>query len=314
MSSESTQSLVSFARFLLIYGGIAMIVLGMFGSFMVIIIFSQRPFNINPCSIYIKAIAVLSFLFLPLYFLPNIVTFGLEINWLSTNGAFCKFQMSYGVFTITSIFILNCLVAFDRYVITSTSVRIRSIHSSRAAFFFTMIGLIFAWTFFGVPGVILFDSIPENSLNGTNICTSNSRMFLAVTAIMYFPLIEGIAPIVFVICFHYLTRRQLRNLQAQTMALRFDRQITRIYTYQLIVSAVASFPFALINLYRSLTIDLVRTEDQKNILQFCRILAIFLFYIQYSCDFYIYCLTCNEIRLRAREMLCVPCGLDCCRV
>ena len=111
--SSSTVTLVVVARYLLIYGGITMIIFGMFGSAMVILIFTQRPFNNNPCSIYIVTNGILEFFFLPLYYLPNIMTFGFQINWLAINSSFCKFQMSYAGFTITSVFVINCLISFD---------------------------------------------------------------------------------------------------------------------------------------------------------------------------------------------------------
>ena len=124
--SSVTDILVVAARYILIYGGLSMMVFGMFGSLMVIAIFSRRPLNQNPCSIYIVTNGIMSFLFLPLYYLPNIVTFGFQINWLAFNTPFCKFQMSYGIFTVTSIFIINCFIFFDRYAMSSRSAKIRS--------------------------------------------------------------------------------------------------------------------------------------------------------------------------------------------
>ena len=278
-----------------------MMAFGMFGSLMVIAIFSRRPFNQNPCSIYMITNGVLSFLFLPLYYLPNIVTFGFQINWLAFNTPFCKFQMSYGIFTVTSVFIINCFIFFDRYAMSSRSVRVRSLSSKKTARILVSIGLFVSWFTIGMSAVILFENI--TLAPGVTSCTSKSIIYLQVAAFVYYPILEGILPIVLAIYFWYVTRKHIRHLNNREFIHRFDKQISRMYFFQILANAIASFPFAAINLYRSLTIQAVRTQDQENIVQFIRLLAIWIFYIQYCTDFYIYALTSAEIRAQAKQIL-----------
>jgi len=278
-----------------------MMAFGMFGSLMVIAIFSRRPFNQNPCSIYMITNGVLSFLFLPLYYLPNIVTFGFQINWLAFNTPFCKFQMSYGIFTVTSVFIINCFIFFDRYAMSSRSVRVRSLSSKKTARILVSIGLFVSWFTIGMSAVILFENI--TLAPGVTSCTSKSIIYLQVAAFVYYPILEGILPIVLAIYFWYVTRKHIRHLNNREFIRRFDKQISRMYFFQILANAIASFPFAAINLYRSLTIQAVRTQDQENIVQFIRLLAIWIFYIQYCTDFYIYALTSAEIRAQAKQIL-----------
>jgi len=301
MSSATTETLVLIARHILIYGGLTMMAFGMFGSLMVIAIFSRRPFNQNPCSIYMITNGVLSFLFLPLYYLPNIVTFGFQINWLAFNTPFCKFQMSYGIFTVTSVFIINCFIFFDRYAMSSRSVRVRSLSSKKTARILVSIGLFVSWFTIGMSAVILFENI--TLAPGVTSCTSKSIIYLQVAAFVYYPILEGILPIVLAIYFWYVTRKHIRHLNNREFIRRFDKQISRMYFFQILANAIASFPFAAINLYRSLTIQAVRTQDQENIVQFIRLLAIWIFYIQYCTDFYIYALTSAEIRAQAKQIL-----------
>ena len=302
MSSATTETLVLIARHILIYGGLTMMAFGMFGSLMVIAIFSRRPFNQNPCSIYMITNGVLSFLFLPLYYLPNIVTFGFQINWLALNTPFCKFQMSYGGFTVTTVFFINCFISFDRYAMSSRSARIRSLSSKKIARILVIAGLLVVWCCIGMPVAILFENVPSGP-NGANICTSRSTLFLIVAALVYYPILEGVLPIVLAIYFWYVTRKHVHSLNNREFIRRFDQQISRMYFFQILANAIASFPFAAINLYRSLTIQAVRTQDQENIVQFIRLLAIWIFYIQYCTDFYIYALTSAEIRAQAKQIL-----------
>ena len=301
MSSATTETLVLIARHILIYGGLTMMAFGMFGSLMVIAIFSRRPFNQNPCSIYMITNGVLSFLFLPLYYLPNIVTFGFQINWLAFNTPFCKFQMSYGIFTVTSVFIINCFIFFDRYAMSSRSVRVRSLSSKKTARILVSIGLFVSWFTIGMSAVILFENI--TLAPGVTSCTSKSIIYLQVAAFVYYPILEGILPIVLAIYFWYVTRKHIRHLNNREFIRRFDQQISRMYFFQILANAIASFPFAAINLYRSLTIQAVRTQNQEDLIQFIRLLAIWIFYIQYCTDFYIYALTSAEIRAQAKQIL-----------
>jgi hypothetical protein len=301
--SFSTQTLITVARQILIYGGLSMIVMGMFGSLMIILVFSRRPLINNPCSTYIIVNGILSFFFLPLYYLPNIVTFGFQINWLALNTPFCKFQMSYGAFTVTSIFVINCFISFDRYAMSSRSVRVRSFSSKKTARYLVIIGLFLVWCLIGTPVAILFENVPQGS-NGTYICTSKSNTFLLLAAVVYFPILQGVLSVVLAVYFWCITRKHVRSLNNQEFIRRFDKQITRMYLFQIMANAIASVPFATMNLYRSLTIQTIRTVDQENVVQFVRLLSIWLFYIQYCTDFYIYIVTSSEIRLEALKLLC----------
>jgi hypothetical protein len=301
--SFSTKALVEVARQILIYGGLSMIPIGMFGSFMVSFIFSRHPLNQNPCSTYIIVNGILCFLFLPLYYLPNIVTFGFQINWLALNTPFCKFQMSYGIFTVTSTCVFNCFISFDRYAMSSRSARVRSFSSKKTARYLVIIGLVLVWCLIGTPVAILFENVPLGP-NGPYFCTSRSNTFLLFAAFVYYPVLEGVLPIVLAIYFWHITRKHVRSLNNQEFLRRFDKQITRMYLFQIMANAIASVPFATMNLYRSLTTEAIRTVDQENIVQFARLLAIWLFYIQYCTDFYIYIATSNEIRRQVARLLC----------
>jgi hypothetical protein len=300
--SFSTTTLLIVGQQILIYGGLIMILIGMFGSFMIILIFSRRPLNHHAYSTYILTNGILSFLFLPLYYLPNIVTFGFQINWLALNTPFCKFQMSYGAFTVTSIFVINCFISFDRYAVSSHSARIRSLSSKKISRVLVPIGLCLVWCLIGTPVAILFENVPLTP-NGPYDCTSRSDMFLLFAAFVYYPIFEGILPIVLAIYFLLMTRKHVRNLNNQEFVRRFDKQITRMCLFQILTNAIASFPFAAINLYRALTTQEVQTQDQENIVQFLRVMAIWLFYVQYCSDFYIYIATSNEIRTQTRNLL-----------
>ena len=283
-----------------------MIVIGMFGSLMVILIFSRRPLSETSCSNYLVANGILSFLFLPLYFLPNIVTFGLQINWLALNTPFCKFQMSYGASTVTSVFVINCLISFDRYAMSSRSIRIRSFSSKRHTRILLPIALMFVWCLVGIPVAVMFENVPVN-LNDSMMCSTQSRALLIFAALIYYPILEGLLPVLLAIYFWFLTRRHVYRLRNRYFIRQFDKQITTMYFYQIIICAIASFPFAAMNLYRALTSQSIRSVDQENILQFFRLLAICLFYLQYSSDFYIYLLTSSDIRIQTKRILCFWC-------
>lgn len=154
-----------------------------------------------------------------------------------------------------------------------------------------------------MPTAILFENISLGP-NGPYTCTSKSNMFLLFAALLYFPIIEGILPIILSIVFWFLTRKKVRNLNNQEFVRRFDKQITRMYFFQIVTNAITSVPFPTVNLYRSLTIQSSQSEDEENIVQFFRVMAVWLFYVQYSTDFYIYIGTSNEIRSQAKNLLC----------
>ncbi|CAF2059014.1 unnamed protein product [Rotaria magnacalcarata] len=304
--SFSANTFLAVSRQILVYGGSSVVSFGIFGSVMILLIFSRKPLNENPCSKYIRANAILSLFFLPFYFLPTILTHGLQINVLAFNTSFCKFQSSYAGFTITSIFIINCFIFFDRYVISSRSVRMRSYSSKHIAQTLITIGLCIAFGLIGIPAAIFYENIPLGP-NGSYICASRSNRFLLCVAMIYFPILEGILPFILAVVFWLLTRKQVRTVHNKDLVRRLDRQITRMYLFQILINTIASAPFAIINLYRSLPLKTARTQDQENTVQSFRLLGLWLFYVQYCTDFYIYLAVSNEIGKQAVEVLCFWC-------
>ncbi|CAF4329893.1 unnamed protein product, partial [Rotaria sordida] len=128
----------------------------------------------------------------PTGYLPNILVFGFQINVFALNAPFCKYQMSYTVCTVTSLFIINCFISFDRYAISS-----RSLSSSKNFFIYlVVIGLVNAWYFISLPIAILFEHIPLGP-NGSYICTSKSTMFLLIAILVYHSILEEVLPIYF---------------------------------------------------------------------------------------------------------------------
>jgi hypothetical protein len=101
-----------------------------------------------------------------------------------------------------------------------------------------------------------------------------------------------------------LTRKQVRTVRNRELVRRLDRQITRMYLFEILTSTIVSAPFAIINLYRSLPLTTARTQDQENTVESFRLMALWLFYIQYCTDFYIYLAVSNEVRRQAVELLC----------
>ncbi|CAF1308415.1 unnamed protein product [Rotaria sordida] len=100
--------------------------------------------------------------------------------------------MSYTVCTVTSLFIINCFISFDRYAISS-----RSLSSSKNFFIYlVVIGLVNAWYFISLPIAILFENIPLGP-NRSYICTSKSTMFLLIVALVYHSILEEVLPIYF---------------------------------------------------------------------------------------------------------------------
>ncbi|CAF4374218.1 unnamed protein product [Rotaria magnacalcarata] len=215
--------------------------------------------------------------------MPTIITNGFQINLITLNNAFCKFLSSYGAFTVLSVLIINWFLLFDRFAISSRSARIRSL--------------------IALPSAIIFEKMPMGT-NVTYICSTKSRRFLLFGALFYFPIVEGILPIVLTIFFWLLTRKQVRNLCNEQFVRRFDRQLTRVYLFQILANAIASVPYATIILYRSITFQTVRSPDKENIVEFFRLMAIWLFYVQYCTDFYIYITISKDVRVEVLKLLC----------
>lgn len=141
--------------------------------------------------------------------LCNILTFGFEINWLDMNTFVCKFHTAYSAFTATSIFVINCLILFDRYAMSSRSVRMRPFSSEKMTRLLLASGLILVCCLISTPVVVLFENVATGT-NGTHICTSKSQTFLLLIASIYYPIIKGLMPTgLLVIYFWFFTRKHV---------------------------------------------------------------------------------------------------------
>ncbi|CAF0860684.1 unnamed protein product [Adineta ricciae] len=148
MSSQSSSSLgyitwlKTIQKDIYQIGGLILLTLGGISCLINIIIFSKKILRKNPCSIYLIAFNIATFLFLYSSFLNGIISIGFETDLGTMNLTYCRSRIyiSYISELLTSYFLI--LASIDRVRITSSNTLTRNKSTCRLAVLSIIVGIL----------------------------------------------------------------------------------------------------------------------------------------------------------------------------
>ena len=189
-----------------IYGGILMFVLGTVGNIMSVLVFCGiKSYRSLPTSVFLAAVSIANQINITVRIFLQFLTSILGYNPFATNRSACQFQWFLRkVFPQIAATCL-CLCALDRYLMTTRSVRLRTLLTVRRASLLSGINAI-VWLCYGIPSAIYVVTAPA-----FNVCGPNT-MFLRIST--YFDLsILILLPITIMSVFGFLTWKNLGRIQ-----------------------------------------------------------------------------------------------------
>jgi hypothetical protein len=267
------------------------VVLGMFGNTFCIIYFLQRSQRASSCGFYLLLAAI-----------TNIfaVTFGVTTNIASTSTPslsssliYCKLRM---YINHTLIFIgrmFTVLASIDTFTMTSAKHACR-MFSQKSNAIKCVIAVVFCCTNISVHITIL-----NTIVAGQCVMTGIYTLIFAI----YQMLIAGIIPPLLMTifsCLAYLNMKKVGIRQEDGVnrtKRQQQRQLIRMVTVQITVYVISAELVPITTLYKQLTSNVTKSQDQKAIEAFIIFIASnFLLYLNTWAPFFIYYATSSSFR------------------
>ena len=201
-------SLIYVAQQYTVYMGSLIFILGIFGNFMVISIFSmERSYRTNPCTFYFLTATVHDMLLVAVILGIRIATLFFGIDLTQKSVAWCKIRYylfaTWAGITVTC----QCLAAIDQFLITSRSTRLRHLSTLKGAYRAVAVTIII-WWLHGIPWLIYQDISPTSGA-----CVYINPIFLQY--VIFFGLVTiCLLPMTVIGIFGFLAYRNISSTMA----------------------------------------------------------------------------------------------------
>jgi hypothetical protein len=269
---------------------IPFIVLGIIGTILTLIIFTQqRLFWRNTSITYLLAGAIMTGIHLPMIYSQSILVHGLGLGFLNTNDIACREHNYLLYMTTVAAISFPCWAAFDQYASTSRNASFRQRWSSIRFVRWAIVGTVLFWTIVYLPIIFVSGIVDGLCILKKGIYTQFNTYFLT-------PFVYSVGPIVIMTVFTLGTIRNLRSVHSLNQQGQLAKQVRRMLIPQLIVLGVSGIPFGFQGIYLELTIGTTKDEHRLALEDLFGQIILLLFHCNYVCTFYIYLCMSSEVR------------------
>ena len=271
-------NLVSVQQDMIRYGMSIYYSLGIVGNICNCIIFTRPNYRHTPSSIYflflsIFAIVYLTWAMIPLFQSLNYTDPQTQILF------YCKIRLYFGHILGQCIRCIVVYACIDRYIVTQTNVRIRSMSSIRTA-----VKLVFI-TF--VALFIIAIHMPILMEIRIGVC-GMFGLYKLIYAFYQLTLV-GILPPTLMIVFSFLTIRTLHQRHGNPIrARRRDRYLMRMLIAEVLVNILTSIPYSANLVYGAATYYTDKSTTRQEIESFITFCTQFLGYLISVAPFYLF--------------------------
>ncbi|CAF4218855.1 unnamed protein product, partial [Adineta steineri] len=207
------------------YGGIFLILVGIFGNGMNVLIFSSiHSYRTNPSTFYFLIASINNFLYVVINLISRIVATGDGIDLTRTSIVWCKTRP----FFLSSLTLMNltcsCLATMDQFFITSKHAKIRRCSNIKWAHRIVL-GFTIIWILHAIPIFIFYE------ISSITKTCGNTNAAYGIYTTIYLLGLATIIPSILMVFFGYLAYRNIqmtRNLNRQDA----DRQLMRMTLFQ----------------------------------------------------------------------------------
>jgi hypothetical protein len=268
--------------------------MGVVGNLFNCVVFIKQSHRRTPCSIYLLALSIFAIIYLLWSVAPLLYTLD-HVDPQIQSLAYCKMRL-YGSHVLGQC--VRFLIVFacaDRFCITRTSVRIRSLSSIPMArkFIFIMCGV---WIIAGCHLPIFMDI-----RSGVCWMFDFYKFFYPI----YQCILVGILPPVLMSVFGYLTVQSLRQRHGtQAHIQEKDRDLMRMLVAEIMVNIFTSIPFSAYLIYSTATFFVVGKSAQRlEIESFINFLSQFFIHLLSVAPFYLFIISSKSFRREFTQVL-----------
>lgn len=293
MVNEDTVSLLT--RLLNYVFAIPMLILGMIGSILIIIVFTQkRAFRQNTTLTYLLAGAIITSIHLPAIYIQMILVYGFGVSLMNTNESACHEYTYLRYVTTVAAISFPCWAAFDQFIITSRDASFRHRWSSLRLVRLVIICTVIFWILIYIP--VIFNTAIIN-----NVCNFEPGPYTTFNTYFFTPLVYGLGPAGIII---FSTLGTIKNLRSNTVHKSHERlrnQVRAMLMPQIIILAISGIPFGFEGIYLDLTSHIAKNAFRIALENFFGQVILIFYHFNYVFTFYIYLYKSSEIRKALKD-------------
>jgi len=194
------------------------------------------------------------------------------------------------------------MATFDRFLITSRTVRLRQLSTTRQSTKIIIIMIVFFSALHSIPMAIYYDRSSVGDCTIVSIFYSNYYLYFVIVCLY------GIFPVCFLAIFGTLTYKQLQTLKGtnQNGNLNIEKQLSRMLLFQCIALVFSYIPYCIQNVYFSKFVNKTIYPTGFNLL--FRMITIILFYVNPFTSFYIFYISTPNFRQQIKRIILCQCG------
>jgi len=281
------------------------IVLGTIGNLLNIIIFTRRSLRNSSCSIYFIASSINNLFVIYTGIITRYLSLFSDNDIANNSSVLCKLKY-YIIYTALSLVLwLTVLASIDRFLCSSRKVSYRRLSRNTIARR-TLIGTFLLIFVIHIHMLIYYDV----SEGYCNIFLTEYQTFFD----MFFFVISCILPIILMTIFGLLminnirqSRNRVHPQQSNQRLKSNDRQMVLMLAIQILLTALFSVPYSIINVYYTIRYNILQYEIPLYdfvILLFTNNIAGILYFSNPIIGFYIYTLCGKRFRLELKQLIC----------
>ncbi|UJR34295.1 hypothetical protein I4U23_021699 [Adineta vaga] len=315
---------------LAIYVYCPLFVIGNIGNILNMIIFTRESLRTNACPIYFLLVSIFNLITINIGYFTRILPL-LNVPDPSRNIAwYCKGRAYITGLSLTLTRHFLCVIAIDRFLITSTRVSLRQLSSFKTAKWIILISCT-SWAIFYIHTIFGY----ENTRGGTS-CGRQAGFYSTFTTICTIS-IDAILPIVIMTTFTLLMLKHVHAMQLrQAKAVLFrkrnliipitninsiqnsrnqeennhrrieqqkENQLNRFSLIQIFIYIIFNLPNAVYVVYMLVATNDKKTADQIAIESFVSSFVSIMTFIYCTLNFYIYTLSSRTYRRKTKQIL-----------
>lgn len=284
-------------------------VFGIVGNLLNTIIFCQKHFRKNSCSVYFISTSIVNLFIICFAVIPTIYASYSSYDLQSYSVVYCKFRSYFLQSAIMISRFSVALASIDRYALCSSNIRIRSFNKHAKAVK-AMIIITCVWLI-----------LPSHILAGTNIympgrrCGANG---LYVVIYTIYGAVVTVIPLVIMLVFSILAARNLRRVRSRVRVNHLtnsrsnltisrikkrDSQLVALAIGEVILYLISNTPFPIASFYAVATLSTPKTANVTIIENFIRyIIFNFLLYLNSCSIFYVHLIASKAFRHECKRM------------
>lgn len=282
MVSDLSATLDYATRFISIYVGIPMLIIGMLGSFLNVLVFvSLKTFRRNSCGFYLTVMSVVNLALLATGLLSRITISGFALDWTQTSAFYCKARVYINQLSILTSLTCICLATIDQFLSTHPTFhwhRKNTVVISRLL----IVTFVLIWLLHGIPYLFFYNLIVSPK-TGKSACSITSPIFQQYTVYGFLLILSGFAPLLTTLVFGLLAYRNIKQAAHRTVPLvrrATDHQLTNMVLIHIVFDLFTLVPYIVVSI---IALDPTLNNDLNvaACIQFLRVVSIYFYYFYF---------------------------------